>query len=119
MIRKPERRHSVELEVLDEQDKRPYKCVLKKNRPLLPRPKFHSKCPDAKGICFQQVAFILRHIVQQRYQEKQQEDLEREKRESVKRRQAEFPTDIVSRPRRLIPVEPVISPFDSEENKVP
>ena len=61
----------------------------------------------------------MRHIVQQGYQEKQKEDLEREKRESVRRTQAELPTYIINKPRRLIPVEPVISPFDSEENKVP
>ena len=32
LTRKPKRRHSVELETLDEQDKRPYKYVLKRER---------------------------------------------------------------------------------------
>ena len=36
--RKPKRRHSVELETLDEQDKRPYKYVLKRER--------ETYCPD-------------------------------------------------------------------------
>ena len=40
LIRKHKRRHSVELVILDEKDQRPYKCVLKKDRPLLPRPRF-------------------------------------------------------------------------------
>ena len=65
--------------------------MLKKERTLIPKPRFHSKHLDAKRISFQQAELILRHIVQQRYQEKQQGDLEREKRESAKRRQAELP----------------------------
>ena len=36
LTRKPKRRHSVELEILDEQDKRSYKYVLKGDRDLLP-----------------------------------------------------------------------------------
>ena len=40
LVRKPERRHSVELEALDEQDHRPYRYVLRRTRPLFPRPKF-------------------------------------------------------------------------------
>ena len=60
---KPERRHSVELETLDEQDHRPYRYVLRKERSLLPRPKFYSKCPDAKGISLEYVEIILRYIV--------------------------------------------------------
>ena len=88
MNRKPERRHSVELEALDEQDQRPYKYVLKRERDLLPRPRFYSKCPDAKGISPEHAKFILRHIVQQRHQELEQEKLEREKRESERRRQS-------------------------------
>ena len=40
LVRKPERRHSVELEALDEQDHRPYRYVLSRMRPLFPRPKF-------------------------------------------------------------------------------
>ena len=58
--RKPERRHSVELEALDEQDHRPFKYVLKRERSLLPRPRFDSKCPDAKGISLEHAEFILR-----------------------------------------------------------
>ena len=63
--RKPERRHSVEIETLDKQDHRPYRYVLSIARPLLPRPKFYSKYPDAKGISIEYVGFILQHIVQQ------------------------------------------------------
>ena len=115
--RKPERRHSVELEALDEQDQRPY--VLKRERDLLPRPRFYSKCPDAKGISPEHAEFILRHIVQQRHQELEQEKLEREKRESERRRQSELPTDTTGKPKRLIPVDPIIVPFDSGEDGVP
>ena len=60
MNRKPERRHSVELEALDEQDQRPYKYVLKRERDLLPRPRFYSKCPDARGISPEHAGFLLR-----------------------------------------------------------
>ena len=118
MSRKPERRHAVELEALDEKDQRPFKYVLKRERTLLPRTRFYSKCPDAKGISPEHAEFILRHIVQQRHQELQQEELEREKRES-ERRQSELSPDITGKPRRLIPVDPIISPFDSGEDKVP
>ena len=61
----------------------------------------------------------MRHIVQQRHQELEQEKVEREKRESERRRQSELPTDIADKPKRLIPVGPIISPFDSGEDKVP
>ena len=66
---KAKRRHSVELEILDRQDKRPYKYVLEGERDLLPRPTFYSKCPDASSISPEYAEFILRHIVQQRHQE--------------------------------------------------
>ena len=42
LTRKPKRRHSVELETLDKQDKRPCKYVLKRERDLFPRPRFYS-----------------------------------------------------------------------------
>ena len=119
MNRKPERRHSVELEALDEQDQRPFKYVLKRERDLIPRPRFYSKCSDAKGISLEHAEFILRHIVQQRHQELEQEILEREKRESERRRQSELPTVITGKPKRLIPVDPIISPFDSGGDNVP
>ena len=119
LTRKPKRRHSVELEILDGQDKRPYKYVLKRERDLLPRPRFYSRCPDASSISPGYAEFILRHIVQQRHQGLEQEKAEREKRESEKRRQSELPTDIIDKPKRLIPVDPIISPFDSGEDKVP
>ena len=61
---------------------------------------------------------MLRYIVQQRLQEKQLEELEKEKRESKKRRQLEVQHDIINRPRRLIPVEPILSPFEIEGEKV-
>ena len=84
LSRKPERRHSVELEALDEQDQRPYKYVLKRERDLFPRPRFYSKCPDASSISPRYAEFILRHIVQQRHQELEQEKVERERRGKVK-----------------------------------
>ena len=68
---------------------------------------------------FQQVTYTLRYIVQQRLQEKQQEEIEKKKRKSEKRRQIEVPHDIINRPRRLIPVEPILSPFELEGRKVP
>ena len=117
--RKPERRHLVELEALDEQDQRSFKYVLKRERDLLPRPRFYSKSPDARSISLEHAEFILRHIVQHRHQELQQEELEREKRESERRRQSELPTDITGKPKRLIPVDPIIFPFDNGEDKVP
>ena len=40
LIRKPKRRHSLELEVSGEKDPRPYKYVLEGDRPLLPRKDF-------------------------------------------------------------------------------
>ena len=119
LIRKPKRRHSVELELLDEKDPRPYKCVLEGDRPLFPRQRFYSSHPDARDITFQQATFTLRYIVQQRLQEKQQEETEKEKRESEKRRQIEVLHDIINRPRRLIPVEPILSPFELGGRKVP
>ena len=119
LIRKPKRRHSVELELLDEKDPRPYKYVLEGDRPLFPRQRFYSSHSDARDITFQQATFTLRYIVQQRLQEKQQEETEKEKRESEKRRQIEVPHDIINRPRRLIPVEPILSPFELEGRKVP
>ena len=45
--------------------------------------------------------------------------MEREKEYSERRRQLELPTDITGKPRTIIPVDPVISPFDSGEEKVP
>ena len=93
--------------------------MLKRERTLLPRPRFYSRCPDAKGISPERAEFILRHIVQQRHQELLQEELEREKRESERRRQSELSPDITGKPKRLIPVDPIISPFDSGKDKVP
>ena len=119
LIRKPKRRHSVELELLDKKDPRPYKYVLEGDRPLLPRQRFYSSHLDAEDITFQQATFTLRYIVQQRLQEKQLEELEKEKRESEKRRQLEVQHDIINRPRRLIPVESILSPFEIEGKKVP
>ena len=116
--RKPKRRHSVELEILDGQDKRPCKYVLEGTRNLLPRPRFYSGCPDASSISPKYAEFIMRHIVQQRHQKLEQEKVEREKRES-ERRQSELPIDITDKPKRLIPVGPIISPFDSGEDKIP
>ena len=85
----------------------------------MPRPRFYSRCPDASSISPGYAEFILRHIVQQRHQELEQEKVEREKRESERRRQSELPTDITDKPKRFIPVDPIISPFDSGEDKVP
>ena len=77
LTRKPKRRHSVEFDILDGQDKRPYKYVLEGERDLLPRPRFYSRCPDACSISPEYAEFILRHIVQQRHQELEQEKVER------------------------------------------
>ena len=72
--RKPERRYSVKLEALDEQDHRPFRYVLRRERSLLPRPKFYSKCPDAEGVSLEYVGFILQHIVWQRLREQGEVD---------------------------------------------
>ena len=45
--------------------------------------------------------------------------MEREKEESERRRQSGLPTDITGKPKRVIPVDPIISTFDSEGDKVP
>ena len=89
------------------------------DRPLFPRQRFYSSHLDARDITFQQANFTLRYIVQQRLQEIQQEELEKEKRESKGSRQVEVPHDIINRPRRLIPVEPILSPFEIEGRRVP
>ena len=75
----------MELELLDEKDSRPYKYVLEGDRPLFPRQRFYSSHSDARDITFQQATFTPRYIVQQRLREKQQEETEKEKTESVKR----------------------------------
>ena len=116
LIRKPKKRHSLELEVSSEKDPRPYKYMLEGDRPLLPRQRFYSSHLDAKDVTFQQATFTLRYIVQQRLQEKQLEELEKEKRESKKRGQLKLQHDIINRPRRLIPVEPILSLFETLEN---
>ena len=85
LIRKPERRHSVDLEALDKQDPRPYRYVLRRARSLLPRPKFHSRYPDAKSVSFEYIEFILQYIVQQQLREQDEANLEHEKRESEAR----------------------------------
>ena len=119
MTRKLERRHSVELEALDEQGYRPYRYVLRRTRSLLPRPKFYSQCPNAEGVTLEYAEFILQHIVLQRLREKEEENLECEKRESEIRRQSELPTDLTGKTRRAIQVDAIISPFDSGEDKTP
>ena len=114
---KPERRHSVDLDELDKQDSRPYRYVLREARTLLPRPKFYSNYPDAKSVSIEYVGFILQHIVWQRLREQKEEDLECEKRESEIRRQSELPTNLTRKSRRVIPVDPIISPFDNGEDR--
>ena len=51
--------------------------MLKRERDLFLRPRFYSKCPDASSIAPRYAEFILRHIVQQRHQELEQEKVER------------------------------------------
>ena len=119
LTRKPKRRHSDGLGILDGQKERPYRYVLEGERDLLPRPRFYSRCLDARSVSLEYVDFILRHVVQQRNQELEQEKLEKEREESERRRQSELPIDIRDKPKRLIPVDPIISPFDSGEDKVP
>ena len=93
--------------------------MLEGERDLLLRPRFYSRCPDASSISPEYAEFILRHIVQQRHQELEQEKVKREKRESKRRRQSELPIATADKSKRLIPVDPIISPFDSGEDKVP
>ena len=119
LTRKPKRRYSDGLGILYEQNERPYRYVLEGERDLLPRPRFYSRCPETSSVSLEYVDFILRHLVQQRNQELEQEKLEKEKEESERRRQSELPIDIRDKPKRLIPVDPIISPFDSGEDKVP
>ena len=119
LTRKPKRGHSDGLGILDGQIERPYRYVLEGERELLPRPRFYSKCLDASSVSPEYVDFILRHLVQQRNQELEQEKLEKEREESERRRQSKLPIDIRDRPKRLIPVDPIISPFDSGKDKVP
>ena len=119
LTRKPKRRHSDGLGILDGQNEKPYKYVLEGERDLLSRPRFYSRCPEVGSISLEYVDFILRHLVQQRNQELEQEKLEKEKKESERRRQAELPIDIRDKPKRLIPVDPIISPFASGKDKVP
>ena len=114
LTRKPKRRHSDGLGILDGQNR----YVLEGERDLLPRPRFYSRCLDASSVSLEYVDFILRHLVQQRHQELQQEKLEKEKEESERRGQSELPIDIRDKPKRLISVDPIISPFDSWEDKV-
>ena len=60
--------------------------MLEGDRPVFPRQRFYSSHLDARDITFQQATFTLRYIVQQRLQEKQLEELGKEKeRERVKR----------------------------------
>ena len=80
MTRKPKRRHSDGLGILDGQNEIPYKYVLEGERDSLPRPRFYSRCLDASSVSLEYVDFILRHLVQQRNQELEQEKLEKEKR---------------------------------------
>ena len=75
--------------------------MLSRARPLLPRPKFYSKYPDAKGISIEYVGFILQDIVWQWLREQDEENLEHEKRESEARRQSELPSDLTDRPIEL------------------
>ena len=119
LTRKPKRRHSDGLGILDGQNEIPYKYVLEGERDLLPRPRFYSRCPETSSVSLEYVDFILRHLVQQRNQELEQEKLEKDRKESERRRQSELPIDIRDKPKRLIPVDPIISPFDSGEDKVP
>ena len=93
--------------------------MLEGEKDLLPKPRFYSRCPDASSISPEYAEFILRHIVQQRHEELEQEKVEREKGESERRRQSELPIDITDKPKRLIPVDPIISPFDSGEDTIP
>ena len=73
---------SLELEVSSEKDPRPYRYVLEGDRPLIPRQRFYSSHLNAKDITFQRATFTLRYIVQHRLQERQLEELEKERRES-------------------------------------
>ena len=104
LIRKPKRRHS-------------FGNVLERDRQLIPKPRYYSRQLDAREVSFEQVDYILRYLVQQRNNEREQlEESGKERRESEKRRQFEVQHDEIDRPRRLIPVEPILSPFETLEN---
>ena len=112
LIRKLKRRHSFE-------------DVLKRDRQLVPGPRYYSRQLDAREVSFKQVDYILRYLVQQKNNEREQlEKLEKERGESKKKRQFEIQHpfvqhDKIDRPRRLIPVEPILSPFEIEERRFP
>ena len=107
LIRKPKRRYSFE-------------DVLVRDRQLVPRPRYYSRQLDAREVSFKQVDYILRYLVQQRNNEREQlDESEKKKRETEKRRQFEIQHDKIDRPRRLIPVEPILSPFEIEERRFP
>ena len=107
MIWKPEHRHSINTAELERQVPRPH------------RPKFYSRCSNKKGVSFEYVGFILQHIVQQWLREGDEENLEHEKRESEARRQSKLPAELTDKTHRVIPVDPIISPFGSGEDKFP
>ena len=65
------------------------------------------------------MGFILQHIVQQQQREQDEENIECEKRESEVRRRSELLADLTNKPHRVIPVDPIISPFDIREDKIP
>ena len=48
-----------------------------------------------------------------------EENLEHEKRESEARQWSEVLPDFIDKPCQVIPVDPIISPFDSGEDKAP
>ena len=107
LIRKPKRRHS-------------FGDVLERDKQLIPRPRYYSRQLDAREVSFKQVDYILRYLVQQRNNEREQlEESKKERRESEKRRQFEVQHDKIDRPRRLIPVEPILSPFEIEGRRFP
>ena len=70
---------------------------------------FQKKCYMWNSFC---------NTVQQRLREKEEEKLECEKRESEIRRQSELPTDLTDKLRSVIPVDPIISPLDSGEDRL-
>ena len=63
--------------------------------------------------------YILHHLVRQCNRELDEENLECERKESEARRRLDTLVNSEGKPHGVIPVDPIISPFDSEEEKVP
>ena len=119
LIRISERSHSVDLEELYKLDPRPYRYVLRRAQPLFPRPRFYSRYPNTSSISLAYVEYILHHLVTQCNRELDEENLEHERKESEASRRLDALVDSEGKPWKVIAVDPITSPFDSGEDKIP